>query len=589
MFIDCLLWAPEIQMLFGLLGLLWYGTHYSSIIVSEKSLEIIKNSTEYNFNNIKDDNSYTYSYDNKIRTLTSLASLPLHQVGVESVENIISSNTTLFVNKSKSSKIEESEIQKFINQIFHKKPFFNSNIISYSGPFSLVQHLLYWCAIWCFLSAIQVWSVPLNVIQFSGVFIRDYWTQSISLALMIFALVYLLVSAQWTIQAKNIHLEYSLLVLLALFGQHLLCMSTDLMSLYVSLELQSFCFVILCSLNYQSLYSIEAGMKYFLLSAFSSGLFLLGISLIYWTTGLTNCANLDELLQTTDLKENIVFLIGVWLVSLTLLWKLAAAPLHLWAADVYQGAWSSVTLLLSTLPKLAILSFWLYQWHPIWSKTFGNIMIWFSGLSMLVGAVGAMGQVHLKRLMAFSSIGHMGILLMPLCTTEGSSSALLSHLFIYFCTSLITWGLIMWPFLRRAGIFPANSNSSTSTPQYLWDFSLLWKTKPIGAWAWAIAMMSLAGLPPVAGFLGKLGIFWWSLNAHQYPLLAVALLSTLISTVYYLRLIRIMYLDKPSQWSHFHKLSDIPAYLISISLILLLILLWYSSPLVLATHLISLA
>ena len=571
MFIDCLLWAPEIQMLFGLLGLLWYGTHYSSVIFSERSLKL----SVYELNN-----------------------------------STLSSNNFVTLPHSSNSKVKTTA--------------------SFSGPSNLVQHLLYWSSTWCFLSAAQVWLVPLNGVQFSGVFIRDYWTQSISLALMIFALLYLLISAQWLIQAKSIHLEYSLLVLLAVFGQHLLCMSTDLMSLYISLELQSFCFVILCSLNYQSLYSIEAGMKYFLLSAFSSGLFLLGISFIYWTTGLTNCTNINEFLQTTDLKENIIFLVGVWLVSLTLLWKLAAAPLHLWAADVYQGAWSSVTLLLSTLPKLAILSFWLHQWHPIWSNTFGEIMIWFSGLSMLIGAIGAMGQVHIKRLMAFSSIGHMGILLMPLCTIEGSSSALLSHLFIYFCTSLITWGLIMWPFVRQSALIIPNSNhltlSSTqssfdksilkqkqttkslsnrpfklrlstpnvatqqiSTPQYLWDFSLLWKTNQMGAWSWTIAMMSLAGLPPVAGFLGKLGVFWWSLNSYQYSLLAVALLSTLISTVYYLRLIRIMYIDKPNQWSHFHQLSDIPAYLISVSLIFLLSMLWYSSPLILVTHLTSLS
>lgn len=505
MTINCLTWAPEMQLLFALLGLLWYGTHYSSVVVLEKTLgPTIKNNQK------------------------------------------------------------------------------NGDSVSFAGPINLTQHIMQWCAIWCLLGGIMIWYTPFSVVQFSGVFVRDVYTQSLSVGLMGFLFFCLLISTKWSVIAKVVHIEYAILILLAVLGQHLLLMSTDLMSMYISLELQSFCFVILCSLNYHSLYSIEAGMKYFLLSAFSSGLLLLGISFIYWTTGLTNVAHLDELLQTTDLKENMVLLLGVWLVSLTLLWKLAAAPLHMWAADVYQGALSSVTLLISTLPKLAVLGFWIHQWQAIWSQTFSDLMLWFSALSMMVGALGAIGQVHLKRLMAFSSIGHMGILLMPLCSTGGATSALFSHLFIYFCTSLAVWGLILWPFCLYG-------RHSKSTPVFLWDFSFLWKTKPICAWAWAIAMMSLAGLPPVAGFLGKLGVFWWSLNSHQYALVAVALLSTLISTVYYLRMIKIMYLDQPQKWSHFDQMSSTSAYIISICLVLLLILLWYSSPLVLVSHLISLA
>lgn len=508
-----IVWAPELQMLFGLLTLLWYGTHYSSIIFEEKSSK---------------------------RKLLPLSS----NMNNENL-NVVNKHSAL------------------------------------TGPLLLSEHCIYWGGIWALLSAIVAYEAPFQTLQFSGVFLRDSWSSSLSFFLFSFGACCLWVSAKWSIWAKNVHMEYGILIALSLFGQHFLLMSTDLMSLYVCLELQSFCFVILCSINYYSLYSIEAGMKYFLLSAFSSGLMLFGISLIYWTTGITNLQNLSELLQCSSCSHSVIFLLGVWLVSTTLLWKLAAAPLHMWAADVYGGAPSSVSLGLSTLPKLAILGFWIHQWHPIWVNTFGNLMLWFSGFSMIVGAIGAMSQVQIKRLLAFSSIGHMGILLMPLCYSQGSISVLLVHLFLYFCTSLLTWGSLMRPFYR-------GSSNEPSTPQYLWDFSLLWKTQPVSAWVWAIAMMSLAGLPPIAGFLGKLGIFWWSLNVGQYLLLFTALASTLISAVYYLRLLRIMYMDTPQEWSTFNSMNSLSAYLLAIPSIFLCISLWYSSPLLLATHIISL-
>jgi NADH-quinone oxidoreductase subunit N len=210
-------------------------------------------------------------------------------------------------------------------------------------------------------------------------------------------------------------------------------------------------------------------------------------------------------------------------------------------------------------------------------------MTFFSALSMLVGAIAAMGQVHMKRLLAYSSINHIGILLMALCSQGGSSSALLTHLFIYLLTSLAVWGLILWPFKR-----PGNQN--TVLTQYIWDFQILWKTQPLAAITWVIVMMSLAGLPPIAGFLGKLSVFWWTLNNHQYALLAIALLTTLLSSVYYLRVVRIMYMEaKPlKNWSSFTAMHTINAYLITISLLGLLALLWYSSPLILYTHLICL-
>ena len=531
----CLLWLIEIYFIISLLGLLIYAIVRASNFYIEYN-----NNTKNGYHNVKD----------------------------TTAGNVISQN-------------------------IHYK---TGNVLCLSGPSWLQQNLSLWSVVWCIMAAVLLWDNSLKFVFPSGLFIRDTLNVNLSIILFCFAAIFLLLSRAWMNYAQIVHVEYLPLVLLAILGQHLILMCTDFMSLYVSLEIQSFCLVVLCCFHYNSFYSVEAGMKYFLLSAFSSCLMLFGICLIYATTAITNCTHLQELLllsqncpnamnvATTSTNVSEIFLLGVWLISLTLLWKLAAAPMHMWAADVYMGAWSIVTLFISTLPKLAVLGFWVHLWHNIWQYTFTDTMIFFSAFSMLVGALCALGQVHMKRLIAYSSIGHMGFLLMPLCMEYSGAaiSALFTHLIIYFVTSIAVWGIFMWPFYRNGSVMCA-------TPQYMWDFSVMWKTLPLSAITMAIAMMSLAGLPPVAGFLGKLGIFWWSVNAHQYFLLAIALLSTLISSVYYLRVIRVMYMDVPSRWSVFHRMSMSNAYIIGISLLLSVVVLWYSSPLVLVTHILGIS
>jgi NADH-quinone oxidoreductase subunit N len=308
---------------------------------------------------------------------------------------------------------------------------------------------------------------------------------------------------------------------------------------------------------------------------------LLGIGFIYFSTGQTNCAHIQELLIYSETRNgDIIVWMGVWLVSLSRLWKLAAAPLHMWAADVYEGAQSHVTLLLSTLPKLAVLGFWLHSWHSICIHTWNNALSIFSGISLLIGAFGAFTQPRLKRMLAYSSIAHMGFLIMPLCSTIQGSSALLTHLLLYWTTSLLIWALIMTRFWRHQ---PAQMHM----PQFIWDLSVNWKTMPAYSFLWAVAMMSLAGLPPVAGFLGKLALFSWSLNHGIYALIGVALFSTLVSSVYYIRIIRVLYLDQPNTWSHIMPLNNVTASLVTISMSILLLLLWYSSPLTVYTHLLA--
>jgi NADH-quinone oxidoreductase subunit N len=561
--LDIITWCPEIFMLIGITILLIYSIHYGAIL-------------------------YTEICGGEIRILSSV----FGQTAITRPKDNITNFSGLFSSKNVIASGFESRFVPPLSTLS-------------AGPRDMIGHLTQWCSIWLLLTIFVLITHPWDhSLLFSSLFIRSKFSAGLSIFLFAYAFVCIQLSSQWLSSARAArHVEYFIFILICLFGQHMLLQSVDLMSIYISLELQSFCLAILCSLNYKSQFSVEAGIKYFLLSAFSSGIMLLGISLIYWSTGLTNCISIKELLfacyQGINREEagintyymvgqamygvDLLLMLGVWFVSLAFLWKLSAAPLHMWAADVYQGAWSSVTLFLSTLPKVAVFGCWISVWHGLWYCLWPETMTFFSALSMLVGAIAAMGQVHMKRLLAYSSINHIGILLMALCSQGGSSSALLTHLFIYLLTSLAVWGLILWP-LKRPGIQKA------VLTQYIWDFQILWKTQPLAAFTWVIVMMSLAGLPPIAGFLGKLSVFWWTLNAHQYALLAIALLTTLLSSVYYLRVVRIMYMEaKPiKNWSSFTAMHTINAYLITISLLGLLALLWYSSPLILYTHLICL-
>lgn len=277
-------------------------------------------------------------------------------------------------------------------------------------------------------------------------------------------------------------------------GQHLLIQSTDLMAMYLCLELQSFSLVVLCALNYKSAYSIEAAMKYFLLSAFRSCLLLLGVGLLYWQTGETTVSHIESLALRTETEPCLLLLLGVWLVTTGLLWKLAAAPLHFWVPDVYMGAWSSVSLWITVLPKIAVLGFWTHHWQNLWVHCFSNTLMAFRILSMIVGALAPLAQTNLKRLLAYSSIGHMGLLLMPLCATAdlshsattGTVGSLWAYMILYTVINVGVWALIMWPMTRPTGAH----NHSTAGPQYIWDLKALNQSSSAAAFAWAVFMAS---------------------------------------------------------------------------------------------------
>lgn len=496
-----------------------------------------------------------------------------------------------------------------------------------SGPNHAASALTLWRLLWCFLRAAQMFYGPLQSVYLGGCFQKDHYTSMQCGILFLTGLFVLRVSYGWQKTAAISHPEYVYQAMLALMGQYLLIQTTDLMSMYLCMEQQSFSLVVLCGLNSKSAYSIEAAMKYFQLSAFRSCQLLLGIGFIYWQTGETKIRIIENIAESTRNEPSLLQLLGIWFVSTGLLWKQAAAPLHFWVPDVYTGAWSSVSLWITVLPKIAVLGFWTHHWQALWSSSFGSTLAFFRILSMIIGGFAPLAQTNLKRLLAYSSIGHMGLLLMPLCVQYGTNGdvntyqgplqgyfspapgggrgegvgapdrgllwrgvsastgdigALWTHMFIYIQINLGVWGLIMWPVTR-----PATPSVKRAGPQYIWDLKGLNQSSATAAFRWAVMMTSLAGLPPVYGFQGKAQILWDSVNNGQYTTVAIALLYTLVGAVYYLKVMKVCYVDNPNSWRTYAKTSPITAYIVAISVRFMMLGLWCGNIMFQYTHLLA--
>lgn len=452
-----------------------------------------------------------------------------------------------------------------------------------AGPNHAASALCYWAVLWCLLCAFLLLYGPLHTVVLGGCFQKDAYSLQQGGILFLAAVFVQSVSLGWQKTASIRHTEYVYLAMQALMGQYLQIQTTDQMAMYQCLELQSFSLVVLCGLNYKSAYSIEAAMKYFQLSAFRSCQLLQGIGFLYWQTGETTISHLENQAFRTQTEPSLLMLQGIWFVTMGLLWKQAAAPLHFWVPDVYMGAWSSVSLWITVLPKIAVLGFWTHHWQNLWNRSFGNTLALFRILSMIVGAFAPLAQTSQKRLLAYSSIGHMGLLLMPLCASGlENTGALWTHMFIYILINLGVWGLLMWPMTR-----PNQPSVKAAGPQFIWDLKALNISSPTAAFRWAVFMTSQAGLPPVYGFLGKAGIIWASQNNGLLVTVAVAQFTTLVGSVYYLKVLKVCYVDTQTSWGTYGKISSMTAYVIATTVALMQIGQWHGNYLFLQTHLLS--
>jgi len=326
-------------------------------------------------------------------------------------------------------------------------------------------------------------------------------------------------------------IEYPVLILSSILGMMVMISSNDLIVFYMGLELQSLSLYVLASFNRENILSSESGVKYFILSALSSGLLLYGCSLIYGFSGTTNF----NLISTTIINEQYGLTFGIVFIIVGLAFKISAVPFHMWAPDVYEGSPTSVTIFFAILPKIAALTVFIRFLYVPFLNMFDQwqmIMIFLSIASMLFGAIAAIGQKNLKRLIAYSSIGHMGYALAGLTvgTNEGIQSSI-----IYICIYLImNLAFFCCLFMMRR-----NQNYF----EKIEDLSGLSQNHPILSLCLIIILFSLAGVPPLAGFFAKFYIFMAVIEKSMYFLAIVGLLSTVVAAFYYLRIIKIIYFD----------------------------------------------
>ncbi len=354
--------------------------------------------------------------------------------------------------------------------------------------------------------------------------------------LIIVSAIFIMISSFTYLRSLNIlKIEYPILILSSILGMMIMISSNDLIVFYLGLELQSLALYVLASFNRDNVLSSESGLKYFVLSALSSGLLLYGCSLVYGFSGSTNFTIIAN--SSINLEYGVIF--GLVFIIVGLAFKISAVPFHMWAPDVYQGSPTAVTLFFAALPKVAALTVFIrFLYTPFVNliDQWQTILVFISVASMVFGAVAAIGQSNLKRLIAYSSIGHMGYALAGLAsgTNQGIQSSV-TYISIYLVMTLAFFSCLFM--LRKKNVFY----------EKIEDLSGLSANHPILSIALLIVLFSLAGIPPLAGFFAKFYVFMAVIEQSMYFLAIVGLLSTVIAAFYYLRLIKIIYFDKPKE------------------------------------------
>jgi NADH-quinone oxidoreductase subunit N len=375
----------------------------------------------------------------------------------------------------------------------------------------------------------------LAVSGFLGAFTADAFSRFGRISIFIAAAIALLMSYGFFSREKLLRPEYSVLVLLSAVGMGLMVSSTDLIAVYLGVELQSLCVYIMASLNRDSKRSTEAGLKYFVLGALSSGFLLYGASLIYGFTGSTQFTAIAAVGMSGESQVGLTFGLVFFLSALA--FKVSAAPFHMWTPDVYEGAPTPVTAFLAAAPKLAGMFLFgrvLVQAFPGLIDDWQPVMWLIAAASMIVGALSAIVQTNIKRLMAYSSIGHMGYALMGLTAgTEAGISAMVTYMFIYVIMTLGVFACILM--MRR----PEGQAENIS------DLSGLSQTQPVLAVAFTVLLLSLAGIPPLLGFFAKFFVFAAAVQEGLFILAVIGVLTSVIATFYYLSVLRTIWFAEP--------------------------------------------
>ena len=385
------------------------------------------------------------------------------------------------------------------------------------------------------LALIFNFPISKNVELFNNSYKIDYLSSFMKILTILSGIFVLLSSSKYIQIIKINKIEYPILALSSILGMMVMISSNDLILFYIGLELQSLALYVLASFNRDNALSSESGLKYFVLSALSSGLLLYGCSLIYGFSGSTNFNLIAENINQSSygLTFGIIFII------VGLAFKITAVPFHMWAPDVYEGSPTSVTIFFAMLPKIAALTVFIRILYVPFLNIIDQwqiIIVFLSIASMLFGAIAAIGQKNLKRLAAYSSIGHMGYVLAGVSTgTNQGIQSSITYTSIYLFMNLAFFSCLFM--LRRDEKYFENIE----------DLSGLSKKHPVLSFSFLIVLFSLAGIPPLAGFFAKFYIFSAVIEKSMYFLAIIGLLSTVIAAFYYLRLIKIIYFDSEKE------------------------------------------
>jgi NADH-quinone oxidoreductase subunit N len=384
------------------------------------------------------------------------------------------------------------------------------------------------------VTGVLEWLLPAGkLVSFGGSFVVDSFARFLKIIALIGSVATLILSTEFLAEPSRRIFEYAILVLLSTLGMMVLISAGDLIMLYLGLELMSLALYVVATSHRDNAKSNEAGLKYFVLGALSSGMLLYGASLVYGFTGTVSFAGIAAAAKTGSV--GIIF--GIVFVLAGLCFKVSAVPFHMWTPDVYEGAPTPVTAFFASAPKVAAMAVFVrvaMTAFPGVTNEWQQIVVFVSIASMALGSFAAIGQRNIKRLMAYSSIGHMGFALVGLAagTAEGAQGVLV-YLAIYIAMTLGSFAIIIA--MKRNG----------QAMEQISDFAGLSRTNPLLAFFFAMFLFSLAGVPPLAGFFGKFYVFLAAIHANLFTLAVIGVLCSVVGAFYYLSIVKVMYFDDP--------------------------------------------
>ena len=417
-----------------------------------------------------------------------------------------------------------------------------------------------------FICFLIILNQDLLLLSYKLFFKNSSFIQFFKLLIILGSLVSIIISKNYFIESKLIRFEIPILILFSSLGMMILISSNDLITMYLGIELQSLALYVVATIKKDSLQSSEAGVKYFVLGALSSGILLYGCSLIYGFSGTTNFDEIQNNLSSLE-SLNLGLIFGLVFILSGLAFKVSAVPFHMWTPDVYEGAPTSITAFFAIVPKVSAVAL-IYRFCL---EPFGNfysewvqIIIFLSIASMFLGAIAAISQSNIKRLLAYSSISHVGYILIGLAAANAAGiKGVVIYMVFYVVMNIAVFTIILSLKFNNRFIEKIN------------EFSGLSSHKPLIALCLAIIMLSMAGIPPFAGFFGKFYIFTAALNADLILIAVLGVISSVISAFYYLRIIKIMYFDEQKNSNFQMEISSQSNLILILTMILIVLFIFY--------------